>query len=394
MNHKISLGLAVSGMALIAALTFILTMAFSTRVFNQKVSEVDRLSEKYRRLEELDKTVRKEFYTDIDDSLIMNNILAGYIAGLDDRYSTYMTAEDYTASQDRTAGVYTGIGISVQKTEQNEMLIVEVAENGPAKAAGLLADDIIIKIEEFSVSEDYEKAVNAISGEAGSYVHLTVRHAGDGKEQKISVERRVIDETTVQYEMLPNQIGYIRITKFRTVTVTQFETAMNELRTKGAVAMVFDVRDNGGGLLSALEEMLDPLLPEGEIAYAYTKSGEETVIVESDAEMLDMRYAVLMNGNTASAAELFACALRDYADALLVGEKTFGKGIMQTTFPLSDGSAVTLTTATYSTGKTPCYHNIGLEPDVLSVYDSEAESDTQLDDAQTALLTHVQDAAA
>lgn len=389
MNRKISLGLAVSLMALIAALTFILTMEYSKKSFNQKVSDVERLSEKFEKLDELDSMVDEHFYKDTADSEIIDGIMSGYVQGLGDRYSNYMNAEEYTANQDASAGTYTGIGITVTKSENGEALIVEVAQNGPAAEHGIEPDDVIVKVGDMPVTEHYDEALSNIVGDAGTRVRITIRKAKTGKEQTLSVVRRAIDEITVSYEMLDNQIGYIRITKFRTVTANQFETALTELQKSGAKGILFDVRNNGGGLLDALEKMLDPLLPEGDIAFAYHKSGEQDVIVHSDAKKLEMPFVVLMNGNTASAAELFACSLRDYADAVLVGEKSFGKGIMQTTYPLSDGSAVILTTATYATGKTPCYHEIGLEPDVLSVLEKDAEEDTQLLDAQKTLLAKI-----
>lgn len=381
MNKRISLGLAVSLMAIAAALTFIFTMAFSTRRFNEKVSNADRLAAQYPHLEELDQTVRKYFYADVNEDSLTDGILKGYVSGLGDRYSNYMSAQGYTENQDQTAGVYTGIGITVTQSEHNEISVVEVAEDGPADKAGIVPNDCIVMVDDLRVADDYNAASSAIAGEAGTYVKLQIRGAGSDVLRTISVKRAVIDEKTVTYKMLENHIGYIRITKFRSVSVSQFENALSDLQGKGAVGFIFDVRNNGGGLLSALEQMADPLLPEGEIAYATYKDGHRDVILKSDAKMLDMPYVILVNENTASASELFACALRDYAGAVLVGEKTFGKGIMQTTFPLSDGSGVTLTVATYETGKTPCYHEIGLAPDVPSVLDTETEDDSQLADA-------------
>ena len=161
------------------------------------------------------------------------------------------------------------------------------------------------------------------------------------------------------------------------MTVSQFENARQDLLKQGAKAFIFDVRNNGGGLLSALEKMVDPLLPEGELAFSYDRDGNASTILTSDSHCEKMPYVILVNGGTASASELFACVLRDYADAVLVGEKTFGKGIMQSTFELS-GGGITLTTATYATGKTPCYHEIGLEPDVLALPDPEADKDPQI----------------
>lgn len=393
MNKKVSLSFALSMAALVAALTFILTMAASTRIFNQKISEVDRLAEKYQRLEQLDAEVRQYYYTDIDENEIMNGILKGYVNGLGDPYSEYLTAEELSADHIENAGQYVGVGITVSPTENQEVEIIEVFEGGGAHDAGIVAGDIILQVDALPVSEDYDGALDAIVGEEGTYVKLTLRRA-DQTEYTVSVERRKVDEPTIYYEMLENNMGYIRIKKFRTVSVEQFRNALNSLRADGAKGFIFDVRNNGGGMLDALEKILDPLLPEGEIAFSYDKDGNASPILKSDSEQLQMPFVVLTNPYTASAAELFACSLRDYADAILVGEKTYGKGIMQSTFSLSDGGGLTITTATYATGKTECYHGIGITPDVLSIYDAQSDTDSQLEDAKSTLRNAMEKAAA
>ncbi len=384
MNKKISLSLTISLMALTAAVTFILTLSFSRTQFNNKVREVDRLSEKYQRLEELDRVVAQEYYTDIPEDQVMDGLLSGYVSGLGDRYSTYRSAEEYSEYQDSNQGVYTGIGITVQRVPDEPANILSVGENSAAAVAGINAGDRLVAVNGVSVASHYEEAISQIDGEIGDLITVTVLRADTGLERDFQVRLAQIEEKTVSYEMLAHRIGYIQITKFRSVTVQQFEEAIHALTSKGAEGIIFDVRDNGGGVLSALEAMVDPLLPEGELAFSCNKAGESETIIRSDNTSLALPYAVLVNGNSASAAELFACLMRDYGGAVLVGEKTFGKGIMQTSFNLSSGG-VTLTTATYATGKTPCYHGVGLEPDILSVPDAESEEDTQLNDALNAL---------
>lgn len=383
-KKRFTIGTTVSLMALTAAVTFVITLSMSRKAFNDKITEVDRLADKYSHLAELDAKVRENFYTDVPDDNVLDGMLAGYVAGLGDRYSVYRSNREMTEYGDTNAGVYTGIGISVQQNQDGDVVIVSVSEGGSAEQAGIQTGDLLIEVEGISVKENYKEAIELIGGEIGTTVTVRVRKSNSEKEEKISLMRMQIDEITVVHDMLEGNIGYIRISKFRSVTVKQFENARQELLQAGAVGFIFDVRDNGGGVLSALEQMVDPMLPEGDLAFSYDKDGNASTILHSDADFLEMPYVVLVNGNTASASELFACVLRDYANAVLVGEKTFGKGIMQTTYELSDGG-VTLTTATYATGVTPCYHGIGLEPDILSVYDTEAEGDTQLADAQTAV---------
>ncbi len=381
MKKQISLGLAFSLIALTASVTFILTLSFSRTVFHKELSELEQMADKYDRLKELDQTVQREFYTDVPEDDVIDGMLAGYISGLGDQYSVYRSEKELTAYHDTTAGVYVGIGITVQKQDDNSILITSVTEGGSAEKAGIKAGDFLLEVEGINATEHYEEAVKAVAGEVDTYVSLRIKRGDSGIEQSLSVKRAHLDEITVHSKMLDNQIGYIRISKFRTVTAEQFESARKELLNEGAKGFIFDVRSNGGGVLSALEKMVDPILPEGELAFAYNKKGEATTILKSDKNEMIMPYLVLVNESSASASELFACVLRDYAGAKLIGTKTFGKGIMQTTFDLSSGG-VTLTTATYATGKTPCYHGVGLEPDILSELAEDATEDTQLADAE------------
>lgn len=392
MNRKISLSLTICLMALTAAVTFILTLSFSRKKFNETVTEVDRLAEKYQLLDELDAKVQQEYYKEVPEQDVLNGMLEGYVYGLGDKYSAYRSASEYAAFEDNNAGVYIGIGMTVRKTDSGDAEIISVSENGSAEKSGIEPGDILIAVNGTPVRDDFVEAITMIDGDVGTTVVLTVRKYDSGNEKSYTVTRAKIDEITVSYEMLDNHIGYIQIKKFRSVSASQFSSAMNTLLEKGAEGFIFDVRNNGGGVLSALESMVDPLLPEGELAFATDRNGNSTAILRSDAEYNQYPLVILVNGGSASASELFACVLRDYAGAVLVGEKTYGKGVMQTTFPLSSG-AVTLTTATYETGITPCYHGIGLEPDVLSVQSDEPE-DSQLEDAQKTMLSMIMESAA
>ena len=380
MKKQISLSTAIAIAVLTATVTFILTLIFSRVVFHRELAQIEKLGDKFERLNELDETVEREFYTDIPEDDVIDGMLAGYISGLGDQYSVYRSEKELSAYHDTTAGIYTGIGISVQMQDDKRILITSVTEGGSAEQAGIQAGDYLLEVEGIDASEHYEDAINAVKGEVDTYVQLRIKKGDSGIEQSLSVKRAHIDEITVYSEMLENQIGYIRISKFRTVSAEQFESARQELLDQGAKGFIFDVRNNGGGVLSALEKMVDPILPEGDLAFAYDKAGNATTILHSDKNEMQMPYIVLVNGSSASASELFACVMRDYAGAKLVGTQTFGKGIMQTTFQLS-GGGVTLTTATYATGKTPCYHGVGLTPDIISELSEDAKEDTQLQDA-------------
>lgn len=294
----------------------------------------------------------------------MNGMLKGYVAGLQDPYSNYMTPQEYKALMEKESGTMIGIGVTAQLQEDGTIRIIEVQEGSPAEESGLQPEDVIVAIDDRDVTEmEFEDAVNLIKGDEGTNVRIRIRR--DDRERNVSVIRRTFDVKTVKGRLLAGNIGYISITNFRDNTGEQFRNTLDDLIANGAVSMIFDVRDNGGGLLRSLEESLDPLLPEGEIAIATYQDGSTDTAVYSDAAEIDMPMIVLINGRSASAAELFAAALRDFDKAKLVGETSFGKGIMQITKELDDGSGLTLTIATYQTTRSECYHKIGLEPDVV-----------------------------
>lgn len=374
-EQRTKIGIIVSAAAISSAVTFILTSFFTLQTFNKKVENVNNLSETYTSLKELDSYVRNNYYSEIDDDNIKDAILKGYVSGLNDKYSRYLSAKEYKSFKDTESGNSTGIGITVSQTEEGYIKIEDVVEEGPSAEEGIKAGDIIVSVDGSDVSEiGYESSVDAIKGEEGSKVVLTVLR--DNNEFDVTVTRKTYEVKTVKYEMIDNNIGYINITAFRTNTVNQFQTALNSLIAEGAKSFIFDVRENGGGLLTSLEDILDPLLPEGDIATANYIGGKTETVVSSDSESLDLPMVVLVNENTASAAELFACSLRDFGSASLVGTQTYGKGVMQNTVELGNGGAVTLTVATYQTTKSECYNEIGLVPD--EVVENKNDNDLQL----------------
>lgn len=374
MNHKVSIGVTISIAAIVCALTFVLTSYFTLQGFNDKVQAVKEKAEKYERLEALDTYVRENYYLEeLDEEALMDGILKGYVDGLDDPYSSYMTAEEYSAHQTKEAGQQVGIGVTITQSDDGCIRIISVYENSPAEEAGLKPEDVIVAVDGVRVEDSgYQAAIDSIPGEEGKKLTLVVRR--DGKEQTFRVTYRSYEVRTVYSEMLAGQIGYIRITAFRENTVEQYQEALDGLTTNGARALIFDVRNNGGGLLSALEKMLDPLLPEGVIATATYHGGITETVVNSDAAELDLPMVVLVNGNSASAAELFSASLRDFGKAKLVGTQTYGKGVMQITRRMEDGGGLTLTVATYQTALSECYQGVGLAPDI----EVEASEETDL----------------
>lgn len=379
MNKKVSLGLTISIAALAAAMTFIITLFFSLRHFNEQVQSVKEKAAKYERLEAVDSYVRQNFYQELDEEAVMDGMLKGYMSGLNDRYSHYMTAEEYKELQQTESGKTVGIGVTVTVDEEGYIHILEVEKNSPAESAGLQPDDRVIAVDgEDVLALGFEEATNRVRGEEGSTVVLTIRR--DGKDKEYSIVRKTFDVTTVEGRLFGAGIGYISISNFRENTPAQFRQVMEDLIANGAKSLIFDVRDNGGGLLRSLEEMLDPMLPEGVIAVATYQDGSTETAVYSDAEEMDIPMVVLVNENSASAAELFAASLKDFDKATLVGTTTFGKGIMQATTALEDGGGLTLTIATYQTTRSDCYHGVGVVPDI----EVAAGEDTDIDDADPA----------
>ena len=255
-----------------------------------------------------------------------------------------------------------GIGVTVTLTEENYLQVVSLTKDSPAEKAGVQADDIIQAVDGKDVAElGYQDAVQAVRGEPDTKVKLTIQR----KTQTLEVEvtRANIEVVTASGQMLDGQIGYIRIDSFKDNTPEQFQAIYDKLIQDGAKALVFDLRDNGGGLVRSLEKVLDPLMPEGDIAVATYRDGTTRTLVTSDAGECDLPMAVLVNGNTASAAELFAASLHDFGKGKVVGTTTFGKGIMQNTQQLPNGGALTLTVAKYRTVRGECYHGVGITPD-------------------------------
>ena len=380
MNKKISLGLALSLIAIVSAVTFILTSFFSLQSFNKKVVDVNEKSKKYNSLQILDSFVREHYLGDIDESELSDGILKGYIAGLDDPYSKYLSADEYLAEQSEDEGQLIGLGLTLSKDESGYIRIAEIMPDSPVVEADLKVGDIITLIDGVDVlTAGFDESVEAMRGLEGSEIKLTIRRGGVDKDYTFT--RRSIEMVTVEGEMINDRIGYISITNFKKNTAQQFVETLERLTSNGAKAIIFDVRDNGGGLVSALSDCVDPLLPEGVIATAEYKDGHSETIVYSDESSLNIPMVILVNGNTASAAELFAASLRDYGDAVIVGEKTFGKGVMQQTTQLENSKgAVVLTVAKYRTGISECYDGVGLTPD-HAIENTDEYYDAQYDKA-------------
>ena len=343
------------------------------------------------KITEIETLVQKYYLNEIDTEQVENYLYKGMIAGLDDAYAAYYTKEEYQSMMDSTNGSYYGIGVEMSQNMTTGIItITRVFEGSPAEEAGLLPGDIIYKVQDTEVTgEDLTKVVSMVKGAEGTTVPISVAREGESDYLTFDVERRTIEISTVEHRMLDGNIGYISIASFDDVTVNQFLTALEDLENQGETALIIDLRNNGGGLVSSAGSILDRLLPEGLIVYTEDKYGNREEL-KSDAEnYFDKPLAVLVNGNSASASEIFAGAIKDYGIGTLVGTQTFGKGIVQKVYPLSDGTAVKLTVSKYYTPKGNNIHGIGIAPDVEVELDADVanaitipeEKDNQLQKA-------------
>jgi carboxyl-terminal processing protease len=353
-RKKVNLSTAVISSIATFAVTLSVCYIWHNMNYNNKV---------YSLLNEADSIVKKKFYQDIDEDLLADGVLSGYMSGLDDKYARYQTPVEYKSTVVSDSGHLIGIGITVKSTDDGYMQVTELADESSARDAGLLTDDIIKEVDGNNVAEiGYNEAVKLIkSGDSDTDVTLVIIR--NGEEKTISVKRIEMTVTTSSGQMVTDDIGYIKITQFNSTTAEQMKETLSELIEEGAEKIIFDVRNNPGGMVSSVEECIDPFLPEGDIAIATYHDGSTEVICHSDAEELDIPIVILINGNSASGAELFSASLRDFGKAELVGVNSYGKGIMQTTHSLSNGGAITFTIATYQTVKSDCYHGVGLAPD-------------------------------
>lgn len=314
------------------------------------------------------KTLIDMYYLEeADEEEMYEGMYHGLLDSLGDPYSCYYTKEEYAALMEEYEGVYCGIGALVSQNASTKVItIVRPFVDGPAYKAGMLPGDILTKIDGEDISAwDLDLAVKHMKGEQGTVVTVEVWRASESDYVELTITRDLVEVETVTYEMLEDSIGYIYVMQFDEITTQQFETAINSLKEQGMKGLVVDIRDNGGGLLSTVCDMLDLFLEEEDlIVYTLDKYDEKEEIFAEKGSIGKLPMAVLINGYSASASEIFSGALQDYELATIVGTQSFGKGIVQSVIPLADGSAVKLTVSTYYTPAGRNIHGTGITPDV------------------------------
>ena len=319
-----------------------------------------------------------------DEKTLEENIYKGLLQGLNDPYSVYYTKDEYDALKEETSGSYCGIGALVsQNADTGVITAINVFKGSPAEKAGMKNGDIIFKVEDKEVTgEDLNNVVAKMKGEKDTKVKINVYRTSEKEYIDLEVTRDKVDVPTVEHKMLDKSkgIGYIQITQFEEVTYDQFKEALDDLKKRGMKSVIFDLRNNPGGLYDTVCEMLDDLLPEGTLVYTKDRDGNKQE-KKSDANFLDMPMVVLQNENSASASEIFSGAIQDFGAGKIVGTQSFGKGIVQSIIPLSDGSAVKLTVEKYYTPKGVNIHGKGITPDVKVEISKDGKKDNQLQKA-------------
>ncbi|MCD8000875.1 MAG: S41 family peptidase [Clostridiales bacterium] len=356
--------------------------AESNQAENQNGSlDVNRITKKITTLQQI---IDKYYLFDEDTTQVEDWIYKGMMFGLNDPYTTYYTAEEYQKLNEDTEGEYHGIGVMISQNRGTGLItVIKVFKDTPAAEAGMRPGDILYKVGDMEVTGmDMDILVkDYIKGKDGSEVELTVFRQDEGEYVDLKMERRNVTVQTVEYQMMEDSVGYIAVSQFDVVTADQFKAAVDDLEKQGMKKLVVDLRNNPGGVLGTVVDMLDYILPddltiEGDkdlvrtnpeatlLVYMADKNGKGEQEYASDGHSLDIPMAVLVNGESASASEVFTGAMKDYGRATIVGTKTFGKGIVQNLIPLDNGTAIKMTTAHYYTPSGFDLHGKGIEPDV------------------------------
>lgn len=319
-----------------------------------------------RKITNIENIVNQYYLDEIDQAEVESWLYKGLIAGLGDNYATYYTREELQKTNEASSGAYQGIGaVLTQDRTTGLITVTRCYEGTPSARAGLLPGDVIYSINDTQVTgTDLTEVVSMIKTEPGDTVKIEVAREGENDYLSFDVEREYIEIPTVNSEMLEGKIGYIEITEFDTITEEQFKQALSDLESQGMEKLIIDLRNNPGGVLSTVCNMLEQILPEGLIVYTEDKEGKREEYKSDGKNEFKKPLAVLVNGNSASASEIFAGAVKDYGIGTLVGTKTFGKGIVQRIINLNDGTAVKLTVSKYYTPKGNDIHKVGIEPDV------------------------------
>lgn len=374
MRKKITLSTAISYMFIAMTVTFCLTMILSARMFEAKVSSVNEKESMYDKVSDIDQVVRQNYYTAIDDTNIFDSLSRGYVNGLKDSESKYLTAAEVTEYQEEMNGKIIGAGMDITKSKEDGgyMKVYKVYPESSADVQGIVANDLLTAINGISVINMTEaEAVKLLSGKSGTTVDVTYRH--EDAETTATLTRKAFDAPSVSYSK-EDTVGYIKITNFSSRTASELEYAANNLTSQGATSLCVDIRNNASRDFVSAADAADILLKEGTTMYAVYQDGERKVLYTSDKTATTLPVTLITNGGTGYASEMFAIMLKDSAGAKTVGTTTMGKGTLQKLFRMPDGSGVVLTVATLSPVASASYNGTGIAPDYEKALDSAQEA--------------------
>lgn len=338
------------------------------------------------KLELLEQLVDESYSGDIDMDDLQEGLYRGYIDGLGDKYSVYYDEDETKALMQSTSGEFGGIGALFSQDKDTKVItFLKVYEGSGAEEAGFKVDDILYKVDGKDISgEDLSEVVSKIRGDEGTTVELTVLRGDDGEEYTATVTRKIVQTDTVYHEMKEDKIGYIQVTEFDDVTTDQYKKALEDLENQGMKGLVVDLRNNPGGNVDTVTDMLDLMLPEGTTLSIKDKQGKESVYESDDEHQFTKPLVVLVNENSASASEIFSGAIQTFGTGEVVGTTTYGKGVVQQIFDLKDGTSVKLTIAEYLIAGQFGINGKGVTPDVEVQYEKDAQNpdrDNQLEKA-------------
>jgi len=365
MRRRFSFGACIILMLITAIFTYQITDYTLKAQFSKQISYISKVPSSDPKLDEAKYYVENYFVKEYDEDYVDEATVLGYILGLKDPHSTYYTKEQFDELQQTTSGNATGIGIRVFKNlKTEEMIVYEVTKDSPAEKAGIQKGDVVHSVNGKPYEELlFDGAYLELLGEEGDVVEVSFKRGDEIVD--FTITRSHFEQQTVSYKLCEtdSSIGYVKIHSFDVATTEQFKSAVEELLDAGVESFIFDVRSNPGGTLDSVSKILDYILPSGPIIRMVGKNGE-TEILKSDSSELSARMVVLANGSSASAAELFTSALMDYNKATFIGNKTYGKGTVQSTFKLSDGSGIRISTQYYLPPFSPSFDGLGIEPDI------------------------------